>query len=277
MNQTSSRNRCLRLPTGVAVIAVAFAVALAAAAPTAAAPTPAPQTKPTVVLVHGAFAESSSWNPVITQLAGEGYPVIAVANPLRGVKTDAAYVADVLKTIQGPVVLVGHSYGGLVISAAATGNDNVKALVYVAGFAPEPGESGATLSGKFPGSTLSETLAPPVALAGGGNDIYIQQDKFWKQFAADVPEAQAKDMAATQRPVTQAGLTEAFQGEPAWKSIPTYFIYGSLDKNIPAQVHAFMAQRAGAKQTVAVDGASHVVMISHPQEVAKMITDAASQ
>ncbi|MEU8078854.1 alpha/beta hydrolase [Catellatospora citrea] len=275
MKRISARCRRLHLPAGFAVIAMAFGMALAAAAPAAAAA--APQAKPTIVLVHGAFAGSSSWNPVVSQLAGEGYPVIAVANPLRGVKTDAAYVADVLKSIQGPVVLVGHSYGGLVISAAATGNDNVKALVYVAGFAPEPGESGATLSAKFPGSTLSETLAPPVALTGGGNDIYIQQDKYWKQFAADVPEAQAKDMAATQRPVTQAGLTEAFQGEPAWKSIPSYFIYGSLDKNIPAQVHAFMAQRAGAKQTVAVDGASHVVMISHPQEVAKMINDAASQ
>lgn len=262
------------LRTGI-ILLVAFAAAFAAA-PAVAAPSQALQNKPTVVLVHGAFADSSSWNPVISQLLSEGYPVVAVANPLRGVKSDAGYTADVLKNIKGPIVLVGHSYGGMVISAAASGNDNVKALVYVAAFAPEPGESGLSLSGKFPGSTLSQALAPPVALAGGGKDTYIQQDKFWKQFAADVPEAQAKDMAVTQRPVTEAALAEAFQETPAWRSIPSYFIYGSLDKNIPPQAHAFMAQRASAKETVAVDGASHVVMVSHPKEVAKMISDAAA-
>ncbi|MGK5442246.1 alpha/beta fold hydrolase [Micromonospora sp. URMC 105] len=233
------------------------------------------QEKPTVVLVHGAFADSSSWNPVIDQLRDDGYRVVAVANPLRGVKSDADYTASVLKTIQGPIVLVGHSYGGMVISAAANGNNNVKALVYVAGFAPEKDDSAGTLSAKFPGSTLVQSLAPPAPLPGGGKDLYISQDKFWQQFAADVPEEEAKIMAVTQRPVTEAAINDKLQAEPAWKSKPSWFIYGTLDKNIPAQTLAFMAQRAGAKETVSVEGASHVVMISHPQRVAEMIRDAA--
>src|SRR5690349_17194170 len=127
--------------------------------------------KPTVVLVHGAFADASSWNPVITELAAKGYPTIAVANPLRGLKSDASYVASVLKSIQGPVVLVGHSYGGAVITNAATGASNVKALVYVAAFAPEKGETAIGLSGLFPGSTLGPALAPPVMLADGNKDL----------------------------------------------------------------------------------------------------------
>ncbi|MFC4021462.1 alpha/beta fold hydrolase [Micromonospora sp. GCM10011542] len=225
--------------------------------------------------MHGAFADSSSWNPVVRQLKDDGYQVVAVANPLRGLKSDADYTASVLKTIPGPIVLVGHSYGGMVISAAATGNQNVKALVYVAGFAPEKDDSAAALSAKFPGSTLLDALAPPAPLPGGGNDLYVQQDKFWKQFAADLPEEEAKVSAATQRPVTEAALKDKLQAEPAWKSKPSWFIYGTLDKTIPAQTHAFMAQRAGAKESVAVDGASHVVMISHPQQVAKMIREAA--
>lgn len=233
------------------------------------------QERPTVVLVHGAFADSSSWNPVIDQLRDDGYRVVAVANPLRGVKSDADYTASVLKTIQGPIVLVGHSYGGMVISAAATGNNNVKSLVYVAGFAPERDDSAGTLSARFPGSTLVQALAPPAPLPGGGKDLYISQDRFWQQFAADVPEEEAKIMAVTQRPVTEAAINDKLQAEPAWKSKPSWFIYGTLDKNIPAQTLAFMAQRAGAKETVSVDGASHVVMVSHPQRVAETIRDAA--
>jgi pimeloyl-ACP methyl ester carboxylesterase len=230
--------------------------------------------KPTVVLVHGAFADSSSWNPVITELVAKGYPTIAVANPLRGLKSDADYVASVLKTINGPVVLVGHSYGGAVITNAATGAANVKALVYVAAFAPEKGETAIGLSGLFPGSTLGPALAPPVVLADGAKDLYIQQDKLPAQFAADVPAAQARRMAATQRPVTEAALTEA-SGEAAWKSIPSWFIYGEQDKNIPAAVVQFEAKRAGAKESVGIKGGSHVVMLSHPQEVSRLIEDAA--
>jgi pimeloyl-ACP methyl ester carboxylesterase len=251
---------------------IGFAVAGVMAA---VAPAMAKSPKPTVVLVHGAFADSSSWNRVIAILEKDGYPVIAAANPLRSVKGDAQFVANILTTIKTPVVLVGHSYGGPVISEAAYGNGNVKALVYVAAFAPEAGESAAALSGKFPGSTLGPTLAPPVALTGGGNDLYIQQDKFHAQFAADVSVGASKLMAAGQRPVTEAALNEAAT-EPAWKTIPSWFVYGDKDKNIPPQAMKFMADRAHAKQTVVVKGASHVVMVSNPKVVAKLIESAAA-
>lgn len=248
------------------------AVAIASIMPTAGA---AADAKPTIVLVHGAFAESSSWNGVVDELTKGGYPVVSAANPLRGVASDAAYVAALTKSIAGPVILVGHSYGGAVITAAANGASNVKGLVYVAAFAPESGESCLELTGKFPGSTLPPTLAPPVALADGGEDLYIQQDKFPHQFAADVPPAQARAMAATQRPIKSAALGEA-AGNPAWKTIPSWAIYGTADLNIPPAAMAFMAERAHAKKTVVVKGASHVVMVSHPREVAALIRQAAS-
>ena len=150
--------------------------------------------KATIVLVHGAFAESASWNGVLSRLIAKGYPVVAVANPLRGVKNDAAYVSSVIDNIPGAVVLVGHSYGGLVISNAVAAKKNVKALVFVAAFAADTGETASELSGRFPGSTLGPTLAPPVALPDGGKDLYIQQDRFRAQFAADVPVADARLM-----------------------------------------------------------------------------------
>ncbi|SNS82768.1 MULTISPECIES: alpha/beta fold hydrolase [Pseudomonas] len=230
--------------------------------------------KPTVVLVHGAFADSSSWNGVVKILEKDGYPVIAAANPLRSVKSDGASVSALLTSIKSPVVLVGHSYGGNVITEAANDHANVKALVYVSAFAPDKGESAAELAGKFPGSTLGPTLAEPVALASGGKDLYIKQAKFRDQFAADVPAAQAALMAAEQRPVTEAALNEK-SGEAAWKHIPSWFIYGDKDKNIPPQAMVFMAKRAKAKGEVVVKGASHVVMVSNPGPVARLIEKAA--
>jgi len=226
--------------------------------------------KPTVVLVHGAFADASSWNGVIKILQKDGYAVVATANPLRSVSGDAAYVSTVVASIDGPVVLVGHSYGGQVISTAANGNKNVKSLVYVAAFAPDAGEAAADLAGKFPGGTLGSALAAPVKLADGGVDLSIDQAKFRDQFAHDVPAEEAALMAAGQRPITEGALTEK-SGEPAWKALPSYFIYGDGDKNIPAQALGFMAERAGSKRTVVVEAASHVVMISHPQAVAQLI------
>jgi pimeloyl-ACP methyl ester carboxylesterase len=231
--------------------------------------------RPTIVLVHGAFADASSWNGVIKILEADGYPVIAAANPLRSVQSDASYVASIVQSVQSPVVLVGHSYGGLVISEAANGHQNVKSLVYVAAFAPETGETALALTGKFPGSTLGATLAPPVTLPDGGKDLYIQQDKFPEQFAADVAKKDAKLMAATQRPITEAALGEAAE-EPAWKTTPAWFVYGDKDKNIPPQALGFMAERARSKETVVVKGASHVVMVSHPREVAALIEKAAA-
>jgi pimeloyl-ACP methyl ester carboxylesterase len=228
--------------------------------------------RPTIVLVHGAFADSTSWDGVTKQLVADGFPVVAVANPLRGLKFDADYVSDIVKSITGPVVLVGHSYGGSVITDAA--GSNVKSLVFVAGLAPDTGESAASLGKQYPTGTLGETLAPAVVLGDGKHDLYIEESKYPAQFAPDVPLAMAKLMAVDQRPITAEALNEA-SGEPAWNKLPSRFIYGTADKNIPAALHAFMAKRANSKETVAVKGASHVVMISHPKLVSAMIERAA--
>jgi pimeloyl-ACP methyl ester carboxylesterase len=249
-------------------------VALHLSAPASAATSGARAARPTVVLVHGAFAESASWNDVARDLRARSFPVVAAANPLRGVKSDADYVAAIVGSIQGPVVLVGHSYGGSVISAAAAGKPNVKALVFVAAFAPEVGESAVDLSGKFPGSTLGPTLAAPVVLPDGAKDLYIQQDKFGKQFAEDVPPALAQLMAVSQRPITEGALGEAAPAA-AWKTVPSWFIYGDRDKNIPPAALAFMAERAKSVKTVVVKGASHVVMTSRPKLVSRLIAEAA--
>lgn len=240
---------------------------------TAAAQTADGTSKPTIVLVHGAFAESSSWGAVISRLEHDGYRVVAAANPLRGVASDASAVAAVVRSIEGPVVLVGHSYGGPVITEAANGSVNVKALVYVAGFAPDTGESSLDLSGKFPGSTLGDALVT-VLLPEGGDDLYIRSDKFHAQFAADVPASQAAVMAATQRPVALAALQEP-SGNAAWKVLPSYMIYGTEDRNIPPRVMQFMAERAHARTTIVVEGASHALMVSHPDRVAALIEQAA--
>lgn len=229
---------------------------------------------PTVVLVHGAFAESASWNDVIPILHEQGLTAVAVANPLRSVAGDAAYVRDVVAAIDGPVVLVGHSYGGMVITEAAADNAKVAALVYVAGFAPDHGESAADLSGKFPGGTLGETLnAYPVTT--GGNEVAIRQDAFHQQFVADVPAETAALMAATQRPITEAGLTDGLPAKvPAWKQIPSWFVFGDQDKNIPVASHRFMAERAGSRGTRDLEGVSHALSVSQPAEVAASILEA---
>ena len=227
--------------------------------------------KPTVVLVHGAFAESASWNGVIERLHPRSVEVIAAANPLRSVSGDAAYLRDVLGGIQGPVVLVGHSYGGMVITEAASGNDPVVALVYVGAFCPEHGESALTLSTMFPGSTLSDTLVGH-PLAGGGTDLRIAQDAFPSQFAADVPVTTTVVMAATQRPVTDRALGEGLPSAvPAWRERPSWFVYGDADENIPAALQRFMAERAGAREVRSVPGASHAISVSQPDEVAATI------
>jgi pimeloyl-ACP methyl ester carboxylesterase len=231
--------------------------------------------KPTIVLVHGAFSESSSWDGVVGELLALGYPVVAAANPLRGVKNDADYVASIVRDIKGPIVLVGHSYGGNVITNAVNGNRNVKALVYVAAFAPDEGETAAELSLRYPGGSLAPSLAPPVALPGGGKDLYLQQDKFGTQFDEDVASKYTKLMAATQRPITEAALNEP-SGVPAWKTTPSWFIYGDHDTTIPEPALAFMAERAGSQETVVVKGAAHFVMVSRPDAVVDLIRRAAS-
>jgi pimeloyl-ACP methyl ester carboxylesterase len=255
---------------------LALASAIAAATGAVAADAPAAEAAgqdTTVILVHGAFAESASWSGVVPRLAARGYSVVAAANPPRSVAGDAEVIDGLVERAPGPVVLVGHSYGGAVISNVRA-NPKIKALVYVAAFAPEQGETVLDLTGRFPGSTLPGALAEPVQRAGGGEDLYIRQDAFWQQFASDVPEAEAAVMAATQRPVAKAALTEA-SGQPRWKDIPSWFVYGDADRNIPAQALQYMADRAGSHGTVVIPGASHVVMVSRPQEVAALIDEAA--
>ncbi|MFE0149069.1 alpha/beta fold hydrolase [Nonomuraea sp. NPDC059007] len=232
--------------------------------------------KPTVVLVHGAFADASSWADVIKRLRRDHYRVIAVANPLRGLHDDAAYVRSLLDTVQGPVILAGHSYGGSVITQAAAGNPNVKALVYIAAFIPATGENAAELAAKFPGGTLGDTVSSasyPLPGGGTGTELTIKQDRFHQQFAADVPDATAAVMAATQRPVSTAALEEKAT-ETAWKTIPSYALVAGRDLNIPPKAQKWMAERADA-HTVTVPGASHAITVSEPSEVADLIRRAA--
>ncbi len=230
--------------------------------------------KPTIVLIHGAFAESASWNRVIERLHQHGVRAVAVANPLRSLAGDAGYVRDVIASIGGPVVLVGHSYGGLVITEAASRNDAVVGLVYVSAFAPDSGESALSLSTSAPGSTLGEAIqAYPVA--GGGNEFAIRSDVFHAQFCADAAEGEAALMAATQRPVTEAALSEGLPTDrPAWKDIPSWHVFGEEDRNIPAAVLRAGAERAGSRGTTAIAGASHAISVSQPDAVVAAIAEA---
>jgi pimeloyl-ACP methyl ester carboxylesterase len=230
--------------------------------------------KPTLVLIHGAYAESSSWNDVIEPLQSAGHRVIAWANPLRGVASDAAGLTDLVRSIEGPIVLVGHSYGGALMSNVPADAGDVVALVFVAGYALEPGESCGDASNLAPGGTLAETLMR-VPLSGGGADTYIDPDRYHQQFAVDLPEQQTRLMAVTQRPVPEAALFEPSGDTPLWRSVPSWFIFGELDRNIPAGAHHIMAQRAGARRTSEISGASHVVGMSHPDETVQMIREAA--
>ncbi|MEO3972938.1 alpha/beta hydrolase [Streptomyces sp. CAU 1734] len=231
--------------------------------------------KPTVVLVHGAFADASGWNAVVERLQHQGYPVVAPPNPLRGVLSDSAYVASILESIEGPIVLAGHSYGGAVISQAAAGNENVKALVYVSAFMPDVGENPATLSTKFEGSDLGTALRPVPYTDGttSGTDLYIQNAKFHSVFAADLPEAQTKVMAVEQRPVAQAGFGQNATAA-AWKTIPSWFIVSKNDKAIAPDLERFEAKRAHS-HTIEINS-SHVAMMSHPDVVTKQIRAAAN-
>ena len=229
------------------------------------------------MLVHGGWADSSGWNDQIATLQKRGYPVIAPANPLRGLESDAAYIHSVSTTIDGPIVLVGHSYGGAVISNAAVGVPNVEALVYIAGFAPDAGESLVQLVTMNPGSEIGPAtlITRPYPLPGGGQgiDLYLTQDGFRPAFAGDVPRRIADQMQATQRPFSEAAF-ESLSGEPAWKTIPSWYLVATQDKAIPPATQRFMAQRAGAT-TVEVRS-SHVPMISEPDATTRLILDAAN-
>ncbi|MFE7215566.1 alpha/beta fold hydrolase [Streptomyces sp. NPDC001698] len=230
--------------------------------------------KPTVVLVHGAFADASSWNGVIARLERRGYTVVAPANPLRSLSNDSTYIASVLDSIKGPIVLVGHSYGGAVISSAAAGNPRVKSLVYVSALMPDKGESGDTLSARFPSPLATATRSVPYRAGGvSGTDLYIRPDKLHEVFAADLPQSMTKLMAATQRPVAATAFSEKAK-VAAWRSIPSWALVAKQDKSINPDLERFEARRARS-HTVEIDS-SHVAMISHPDAVTDLVLQAAA-
>ena len=231
--------------------------------------------KPTIVLVHGAFADASGWTGVIKNLQRDGYPVFAPANPLRSLQGDTEYVRTFLSTIDGPIVLVGHSYGGAVITNAATDVANVYSLVYVCGFALDEGEPVLGALGLGGGSTAlgDHTLVRPYPGAGEGDgDGYIDPEYFKELFCDDLSDDDAAALSVAQRPAALNTLGTP-SGVPAWKTIPSWFLIGADDRTIPVEAHRAMAERAGGN---AVEiSSSHVAMISHPDAVTKLIVDAA--
>jgi pimeloyl-ACP methyl ester carboxylesterase len=230
----------------------------------------------TIVLVHGAFAESASWDRVIDPLVADGHRVIAAANPLRSLTGDAAAISDLGRTIDGPVVLAAHSYGGAVISNVDPDAGEIVGLVYVNGFAPDAGENCFQLAAMFPGSMLGETTVQPVPRGDGTTDFYVAREPFHDIFCADVPAPQAALMAATQRPATQEALVEPSGERPLWKSVPSWFLIGEDDHIIPAALQHYMAERARAHRTVEIPGASHVALVSHPEATAHVILETAA-
>lgn len=231
--------------------------------------------KPTIVLVHGAWADSGSWNGVIARLQLAGYTVDAPPNPLRGVSYDSAYLADFLSKITGPVVLVGHSYGGFVITNAATGNPNVKALVYDDAFIPAQGDTLLGLASAEPGSCLGSSPFIAVPYPGGPTgdvDLYVQASVFPGCFANGLPPAEGAVLAATQRPLPFSALSEP-SGPPAWKTIPSWDIVGTADNVLPPAEQLVMAHNAGASITEV--HAPHLSMITDPGVVASVIIQAA--
>jgi pimeloyl-ACP methyl ester carboxylesterase len=230
--------------------------------------------KPTVVLVHGAFADGSGWNGVIERLHAEGVQVTAPANPLRGIAADSAYLAAVLAQIDGPVIAVGHSYGGAVITNAATDAANVVGLVYVAAFAPEEGETLGAAAAGSKDSVLNSALVPrqyPTPDGASATEFSIDPAKVHHAFAGDLSDEAAAVIGATQRPVAESAFSEP-NGPPAWRRLPSWAVVATGDKAAGADVVRSMAERAGAKITE-VDG-SHVIMISEPQAVTDVVLEA---
>ncbi len=254
------------------IVGVLVAAVIGLPAPAHAATSP----RPTIVLVHGAWDNASSWDAVATRLRARGYTVTTPVNPLRSLKRDSATIADVLRQISGPIVLVGHSYGGAVITNAATANPNVKALVYVAAFAPESKETVLGLISHRPGSLLAAALVPTPFVAPDGTigvDTRINPLLFRSVFAQDVSREQAAAMAAGQHP---AALPSGSQpsGPPAWKRIPSWFLVAGRDRVIPPAVERFMAARAGSRKIEV--SASHAAHVSQPGATADLVLAAAN-
>ncbi len=254
------------------VIAGSATVATASTGTTSTGTTSHSDVRPTIVLEHGAWADGSSWNGVVTRLQRDGYTVDVPPDPLRGVASDSAYLASYLATIPGPIVLVGHSYGGFVTTDAATGNPNVKALVYVDAYIPAQGDTLNSLTAQFPGSRIAPTALAFVPSAGGVVDAYVQPAMFRAILANDLSATQVALLAATQRPIAASALGEV-SGPPAWTSVPTWAVIGTEDHALPPAAQEFMAQRAHARVTRIA--ASHLSLISHPDAVERVIVEAA--
>lgn len=228
----------------------------------------ASNSKPAIVLVHGAYADGTSWQHVIPLLEQDGYRVTAVQIPLTSLADDVATTKRVIEDQKGSVVVVGHSYGGNVITGAAASNPQVKALVYINAFAPDVGEKTSDLNKRYAAAPISTAI-----VAGAENFLYVDRGKFHQFFAQDVSEAEARVMAATQKPIASAAFEQSVS-DIAWKTIPSWFLVTQSDRAINPELQRFMAKRIGA-QTIEVNS-SHVPFISHPREVAKLIEAASS-
>jgi len=227
---------------------------------------------PTVVLVHGGFADASSWNGVIERLQGDGFPMLAPANPLRGLVNDAAYVSSVVKTIEGPVLLVGHSYGGLVITNVGAKVENAVGLVYVAAMTPDEGETMLEVAANYPKTPLFDALRPAsVAPSEAEADFILDPAAYRAAFAADLPEEQTRVLAITQRPFVGAALSTP-SGPAAWRTLPSWFAVASADGAIHPDQERFYAKRMSAT-TIEVDG-SHSIAVSQPAKIADLIRTA---
>ena len=227
--------------------------------------------KPAIVLVHGAWADNSGFDGSIRALRDQGFHAIGAANPLRELRSDAAYVAALLRSVEDPIVMVGHSYGGAVISNAATGNDQVKALVYINGWVPDEGESLIQLAQMNEGSLIPDSLRPVPYNDPDGSDVvdlYIDQEKFRAAFAGDVDPDTAEVMSVAQRPFTEAAFG-APSGPIAWRSVPSWYLLGTEDKAIPPETQRYMAERAGS--TIVEVPASHAAMVSQPGATTDLI------
>ena len=268
----SPRTRPPRFVRGT-ILLVLVALAMAGAPSAARADAAAP--KPTIVLVHAAWDRAESWADVAGRLRADGYPVVVPDNPLRSLAGDAAALRHALDQIAGPIVLVGHSYGGAVATDAAIGDPQVRALVYIAAFAPDTGESILQLGAHDLGSLIPVSLlsVPFLGPNGLGVDLYINPLLYPTVLAADVPLATAQAMADNQHPLTLQAFTDP-SGPPAWRSIPSWYMIARQDRAIPPAAQRFMAQRAGSHQ-IEIDS-SHAAPVSHPREVADLIRSAAT-
>ncbi|MCU1502159.1 MAG: alpha/beta hydrolase [Ilumatobacteraceae bacterium] len=279
MEENISRRRLLLAGAALAASAAVMTTPLgaeAAAAATAQRDERSPKAKPTIVLVHGGYADSSCWNGVIPKLQRKGYTTIAGSNPLRGIPTDSPYIASLLDSISGPVVLVAHSMGGTVVTNAAAGKGNVKALVYIAAFVPDIGETQGDLINKFPGSEVLPVSVPiPYTKADGttGTDLYLSKDG-QAAFAADVSTETFRILQATQRPFDADSFIYPTQAA-AWRTIPSWGLVAGQDKAIPPACERWMYSRANFRKIVEVPNSSHVAMLSHPHIVSNLIDDAA--